>query len=158
LVLIVLPLVIGLAGCGIGAKSPAPSTCDGVSTQIGPCGGRPTFAGTTCETLAAEYGPTLDRALLEIVRGPADVGGEAKSVRVIHAEAFVTTALTDRMVAIGIIEQCEMPAFLDSAEATFSEEMKAGIGHALYDGQPDVTYQEFLDRLAKVMSGIGKKP
>jgi len=35
----------------------------------------------------------LDRALLEIVRGPADVGGNAKSSRVIHAEAYVTTAL-----------------------------------------------------------------
>jgi hypothetical protein len=84
--------------------------------------------------------------------------GDAKSSRLIHAEAFVTTALTDRMVAIGVIEQCKMPAFLDSAKSGFSDELKAGIGHTLFDGQPDVSYQEFLDRLAKVMSGIGKTP
>ena len=100
----------------------------------------------------------LDRALLEVLRGPANVGGEAKSVRVIHAEIYATTALTDRMVAIGVIEQCKMPGFLDSATSGFSDELKAGIGHAVYDGQPDVTYQEFLDGLARVMSGIGKKP
>jgi hypothetical protein len=151
-------MVISLAGCGTVFGSPTPSSCEGVSTEIGPCGGRPTFAGTTCESLAAEFGQALEGALLEIVRGPADVGGDAKSSRVIHAEAFVTTALTDRMVAIGLIEQCKMPAFLDSAKSGFSDELKAGIGHALYDGQPDVSYQEFLDRLAKVMSGIGKKP
>jgi hypothetical protein len=158
LVLIALPMAFGLAGCGTAVGSPTPSICNGVSTEIGPCGGGPTFAGTTCESLAAEYGPALDRALLEIVRGPADVGGDAKSSRVIHAEAFVTSALTDRMVAIGIIEQCKMPAFLDSAKSGFSDELKAGIGHAMYDGRPDMSYQEFLDGLAKVMSGIGKKP
>ena len=156
--LIALSMALGLAGCGVGVGSPSPSICDGVSTEIGPCGGRPIFAGTTCESLASEYGAVLDRALLEIVRGPADVGGNAKSSRVIQAEAYVTTALTDRMVAIGVIERCKMPAFLDAAEMGFSDELKAGIGHAMYDSQPDVSYQEFLDGLARVMSGIGKKP
>jgi hypothetical protein len=36
--------------------------------------------------------------------------------------------------------------------------MCSGIGHAVYDSQPDVSYQEFLDGLARVMSGIGKQP
>jgi len=51
-----------------------------------------------------------------------------------------------------------MPAFLEAAERGFSNELRAGIGHAMYDGQPDVSYQEFRDGLARVMSGIGKKP
>ena len=80
------------------------------------------------------------------------------TVAVSVAEAYLTTALTDRMVAIGVIEQCKMPGFLHSAERGFSDELKAGIGHAVYDSQPDVSYQEFLDGLARVMSGIGKKP
>jgi hypothetical protein len=152
-------MALALAGCGVGGPSaPKPSICDGVSTDIGPCGQAPSFGSSTCESLAAEYGTALDRALLAVVRGPADLGGEAKSVRLIHAEAFVTTALTDRMVALGLIEQCKMPDFLDTAKAGFSAELKSTIGHALFDGQPDVTYEEFLGRLAKVMSGIGKRP
>ncbi len=158
-VLIAVPMALGLTGCDlVSPGTPAASICNGVSTDIGPCDSAPSFAGSSCEALAAEYGTALDRALLEIVRGPADVGGEAKSSRLIHAEALVTTALTDRMVAVGLIETCTMPAFLDAAQVHFSQELRTTIGHALYDGQPDVTYQEFLNGLAQVMSGIGKKP
>jgi len=159
LVLIAVPLTLGLTGCGfVSSGTPAASICNGVSTEIRPCDAVPSFEGNTCEALAAEYGTALDRALLEIVRGPADVGGEAKSSRLIHAEASVTTALTDRMVAIGLIETCTMPAFLDAAQVHFSQELETTIGHALYDGQPDVTYEEFLNDLSQIMSGIGKQP
>lgn len=159
LVLIAMPMALGLAGCGLVTnRSPTPSTCNGISTEIGPCGAAPSFGGSSCESLAGEYGTALDRALLEVVRGPSDVGGEGRSVRLLHTEVFVTTALTDRMVQAGLIEQCKMPDFLDLAAAKFSDELKSTVGHVLFDGQPDVSYQEFLTRLAKVMSGIGKKP
>jgi hypothetical protein len=159
LVLIVLFAAIGLSGCGLVSRgSPQPSICDGISSDIGPCGAAPSFAATTCTDLASEYGVALDRALLEVIRGPADVDGEAKSSRLIHAEVFVTTALTNRMISLGIIEECKMPDFLDAAEPGFSAELRAGVGQALFDGQPTASYGEFRERLAKVMSGIGQAP
>ena len=158
LVLIALLIALGLGGCGVAGASPSKSICDGVSTDIGPCGGMPSFSGTTCDSLAAEYGSELDRVLLEVVRGPDDLGGNKKSVRLLHAEVFATTSMTNRMIGLGLIEQCRMPAFLDATKSRFSDELKATVGHAVYDGLPDVSYPEFLDLLARVMGGIGKKP
>jgi hypothetical protein len=151
--------ILGLSGCGLVAgATPAPSGCNGVATDVGRCGSAPSFTATTCEALAAEYGWALDQALLPILRGPADEGGEAKSVRLLHMEAEVTVAMTTRLVEVGLIETCKMPDFLNAAEPRFSGELRSTVGHALFDGQPDVTYQEFLTRLAKVMSGIGQRP
>jgi hypothetical protein len=159
LVLTVVLAALSLAGCGlVPATTPEPSTCGGISADFGPCGSAPDFKSDDCGSLASEYGSALDQALLEVLRGPADVGGEAKSVRLLHTEAVVTAALTNRMVQVGLIEKCTMPAFLDAAETGFSKELRAGVGHALFDGQPDATYQEFRTLLAKMMSGIGTQP
>ena len=51
-----------------------------------------------------------------------------------------------------------MPAFLDRAAATFSADLRSRIGSVLYDGSPPATYADFIDRLGRIMSGIGKPP
>ena len=137
---------------------PTPSLCDGISTEVGGCGPTPSFAATTCDTLAEEFGSEIDRAMLEILNGPENVAGEARSIRILHRGIVITAALTDRMIALGIIERCTMPAFLDQAATAFSADMKAGIGAVLNDGSPPATYADFLDRLGRIMSGIGKPP
>ena len=154
----VLVMVVILGGCGL-AFSPAKPTesfCNGVSTDIGGCGPTPSFAATTCDTLAAEFGSEIDRAMLDIINGPASVADEGRSIRILHRGIVITMALTDRMIAVGILQRCTMPAFLDQAATAFSADMKARIGTVLNDGSPPATYVDFLERLGRIMSGIGK--
>jgi len=156
----VLVMVVILGGCGL-AFSPAKPTesfCNGISTDIGGCGPTPSFAAMTCDALAAEFGSEIDRAMLEILNGPENVAEEARSIRIQHRGIVITRALTDRMIALGILQRCTMPAFLDQAASAFSADMKARIGAAVNDGSPPATYGEFLERLGRIMSGIGKPP
>ena len=156
----VLVMVIILGGCGLAFSpaEPAASFCHGLSSEIGGCGPTPSFAATTCDTLAAEFGSEIDRAMLDIINGPASVADEGRSIRIQHRGIVITTALTDRMIALGILQRCTMPAFLDQAASAFSADMKARIGAAVNDGSPPATYGEFLERLGRIMSGIGKPP
>jgi hypothetical protein len=156
--IVVLVMVVILGGCRLSSSSaePAASFCNGVSAEVGGCGPTPSFAATTCDTLAAEFGSEIDRAMLEILNGPESVAGEARSIRIQHRGIVITTALTDRMIAIGILQKCTMPAFLDQAATAFSADMKARIGAVVNDGSPPATYEEFIDRLGRIMSGIGK--
>jgi hypothetical protein len=158
--IVVLVMLVILGACGPASSffKPAESLCNGVSTDIGGCGPTPSFAGTTCSTLAAEFGSEIDRTMLDIINGPASVAGEVRSIRIQHRGIVVTTALTDRMIALGILQRCTMPAFLDQAATAFSADMKARIGAVLNDGSPPATYGEFIDRLGRIMSGIGKPP
>ena len=154
----VLVMVVILGGCGLASSpaQPSESFCNGVSTDIGGCSPTPSFAATTCDTLAAEFGSEIDRAMLDIINGPASVADEGRSIRIQHRGIVITMALTDRMIAVGILQRCTMPAFLDQAAMAFSADMKARIGAVLNDGSPPATYGDFLDRLGRIMSGIGK--
>lgn len=154
----VLVMVVILGGCGlaISPAKPTESFCNGVSTDIGGCGPTPSFAATTCDTLAAEFGSEIDRAMLDIINGPASVADEGRSVRIQHRGIVITRALTDRMIALGLLQRCTMPGFLDRAATAFSPDMTARIGEVLNDGSPPATYGDFLDRLGRIMSGIGK--
>jgi hypothetical protein len=151
-------VLVILGGCGLAFSpaNPTESFCNGVSTDVGGCGPTPSFAATTCDTLAAEFGSEIDRTMLDIINGPASVADEGRSIRIQHRGIMITTALTDRMIALGILQRCTMPAFLDQAAMAFSANLKAGIGAVLNDGSPPATYGEFLDRLGRIMSGIGK--
>jgi hypothetical protein len=156
----VLVMVVILGGCGLAFSpaKPAESFCNGISTDIGGCGPTPSFAATTCDTLAAEFGSEIDRAMLEILNGPESVAEEARSIQIQHRGIVITRALTDRMIALGILQRCTMPAFLDQAATAFSADLKTRIGAVLNDGSPSATYEEFLERLGRIMSGIGKPP
>jgi hypothetical protein len=157
---VVLLIAITLGSCGPVSLSarPTESFCSGVTTDIGGCDPVPSFVATTCETLAGEFGTAIDRAMLDILNGPDSVAGDGRSVRIQHRGILITTALTDRMIGLGILRRCTMPVFLDHAATAFSADMKARIGAVLYDGSPPATYEEFIDRLGRIMSGIGRTP
>ena len=155
---VVIVMMVFLGGCRLASPEVAPVTsfCNSISAEVGGCGPTPSFAATTCDTLAAEFGTEINRAMLEIIDGPASVAHEGRSIRIVHRGIVTTTALTDRMIALGILQTCTMPAFLDQAAREFSPDMKARIGAVLNDGSPPATYEEFLERLGRIMSGIGK--
>src|SRR6476646_5435936 len=80
----VMPVILG--GCGLAFPSGewTPSFCNGISVEVGGCGPTPSFAAATCDTLAAAFGKEIDRELLEILNGPENVAGEARSIRILH--------------------------------------------------------------------------
>jgi hypothetical protein len=157
---VVFVMLVILGGCRLASSEATPmaSFCNGISAEVGGCGPTPSFAGTTCDTLATEFGSQVDRAMLDVINGPASVADEGRSIRILHRGIVITTALTDRMIALGILQTCTMPAFLDRAATAFGADMKARIGGVLNDGSPPATYEEFLERLGRIMSGIGKPP
>jgi hypothetical protein len=126
-----LALIVLLAGassgCSLAQGTPTPTTCNGISSELGGCAADlPTFTGTTCDQLADEFGQAMDAAVMH------------------------------RMIELGIIEDCKMPAFLDRAALGFSPELKSQVGTVVYDNDPPAGYGDWIAILTRIMGGIGK--
>ncbi len=155
-----LSIVMALAaiivlGCQTAVASPGPSICNGVSSDIGGCDpDLPTYTGTTCRQLSAEYAGMLEREMLAVLAQPAEVGGEARSVRSFHREVLLTSRLTDRMLELDLIPICDLPDFMLEVDATFSDEFKTRVGALVNDGAPPNTYNDWRTELLRLLSGI----
>ncbi len=111
--------------------------CNGVPADIGGCSAaRPSFAATTCEGLAAEWGAAVDRRIVAIIDGPATVDGEQRSVLLSEAMSLASILVGQRMIELGNHESCDVANFLPIAKRQFSEDLTAGIGGILFDGNP----------------------
>lgn len=62
-----------------------------------------------------------------------------------------TIDVHDRMVELNLEAECSGRAFLDVAEPDFSPALRAGVGAAIYDGNPVASYQEWLDDVARTL-------
>lgn len=152
-----LMLVASLAGgCSLVSATPAPSSCDGISSEIGGCdSGLPSFAGTTCEEVGAEWGQAVDTGIRAVIAEPPVVDGKQKSARISDVMVLAFVRATKHMEATGQLASCRAADFLDAATPAFSDELKAGIGAALYDGSPDATYEQFLAEVQNVIKQLG---
>jgi hypothetical protein len=151
----ILVLVIGaaLAGCTL-FNAPASTVCDGISSELGGCDAdRPSFAGTTCEAVAQEFGDQLDSRLLAIHRGP-DSGGESKSVRATDYAIVAASLANLHLRRIGLIRECSAPDFVRVAETRFSEDFRSVAGALLHDGDVPASYAEWRDWLMALMTII----
>jgi hypothetical protein len=145
------------SGCSLAQGTLTPTTCNGISSELGGCAADlPTFTGTTCDQLADEFGPAMDAAVMKVINGPNVVNNEAQSVRLTSANIVITTLATNRMIELGIIEDCKMPAFLDRAALGFSPELKTRVGSIVYDNDPPAGYQDWIAILTRIMGAIGK--
>jgi hypothetical protein len=156
-----LALIVLLAGassgCSLAQGTPTPTTCNGISSELGGCAADlPTFTGTSCDQLADEFGPAMDAAVMKVIHGPKEANGERQSVRLTSANIVITTLATNRMIELGIIEDCKMPAFLDRAALGFSPELKSQVGTVVYDNDPPAGYGDWIAILTRIMGGIGK--
>lgn len=55
---------------------------------------------------------------------------------------------------IGLHATCDVPEFLEAAEAEFSPELKRSVGEVLYDGAPPASYEDWLDDLTRTIAVI----
>lgn len=146
-------LVASLTSCSVASTpSPEPTICDGVPSDIGGCSSqRPTYEGTTCEQLGAEWGQYVDAGLRAVIAGPESIDGKARSV-LIHEQLVLATVTAGlRLQQLGLLDTCKVAIFLPPAEREFSNDLKATIGGALYDGRPVATYQQFQFEVEHVL-------
>jgi hypothetical protein len=143
-----------VAGCGALGSSPKPSSCDGISSLAGGCDpDQPAFAGTTCAEVGAEWGTIVDQRILAVIHGPSNVNGNARSVNTKNAMVLAFIRAAQHMEALGILDDCHSAEFIGAAEPNFSPELRSSVGAAMYDGEPVVTYTDFVtDALSTVGS------
>ncbi|MDQ2966121.1 MAG: hypothetical protein M3R57_09770 [Chloroflexota bacterium] len=147
-------LVSGLlAGCGVLA-TPAPTTCDGIGSEIGGCDpDRPRFTGNTCVAVGQEAGRFLNDRLLPIYRGPDAVGGETRAVRGGQMMSLIVSLANIHLRQRRIIADCGVDEFIGAARGEFSDELKQIGGTYLYDGDP-VPFDQWLVELRNLLSII----
>ena len=152
-----LVLVASLAGgCSLVSASPAPSSCDGISSEVGGCdSGQPSFTGTTCNEVGAEWGEAIDTGIRAVIAEPPMVDGKQRSSRISDVMVLAFVRASKQLQATGQLESCTAADFLDAATPAFSDELKQGIGAALYDGSPNATYEQFLSEVQNVIRQLG---
>lgn len=138
-----------------GTATLTPTVCDGISSEVGGCAGdRHTFTSSSCADLAREWAGEVDKAVVAILRGPKVVNNEARSSRLRQKLSVVTIDMTTRLRELALQKDCDLPEFMAIAEPMFSPELRAGVGDALYDGNPSATYEEWLDDVRSVAKMI----
>jgi hypothetical protein len=144
-----------VGACGSPVASPTRSLCDGVSATLGGCDAdQPSFAGTSCAEVGAEWGTIVDARLLDVIHGPETVGDEARSVRLHQAMGLSFVRAAQHMDAAGFLATCRSAEFLGAAEPRFSPELRSSVGGAMYDGLPVVSYTEFLTDALRVVGTL----
>ena len=114
----------------------------------------PVYAGTTCADLAREWGEEVDRRITGIIDGPDVVNGSAKSARNTHALVLASTAMSEHLDHLGLLNECDMPEFLPIAEQEFSDKLRSAAGTILYDAQPVATYDDWHTNMESILRVI----
>lgn len=138
-------------------ESYSPIICDSMDAEMGGCdpGLLPTLAGSDCLLIAREFGGFLDAQTVDVLEGPEAVDGAARSVRLKHRMVVLATLAGRRMDELNLRGECDVAGFLATAEQEFSPELLSGVGMALYDGDPEATYDEWRDELQRTLAVIG---
>jgi hypothetical protein len=143
------------SGCGIVSGTPAPSSCDGISSGLGGCAaGQPSFAGTTCAEVGAEWGQAVDAGIRAVIAGPPTADGKQRSARISDVMVLAFVRASQQLQTAGRLEGCSSADFLSAATPAFSADLKRGIGSALYDGSPEATFEQFLAEVQNVIRGL----
>ena len=143
-----LAAVTVIASCT--SAPPSATVCAGISSEVGGCTARHTFVGSTCADLAKEWAEVLDLAVIAVLDGPDSVAEQGRSVRLRQALVITTADMNTRLQALGLKADCDLPEFIGVAEPLFSAKLRAGVGVALFDGNPAATYEEWLDDVRTV--------
>lgn len=142
-----------LSGCGLfPGTSAQPSSCNGVPADIGGCADAPTYEGTTCEALSAEWGQEVDDRILKVIAEPPVVNDKQRSARIHDVLVLATVTLGLRMGEIGLLGHCSATEILMGAQPAFTAALKIGIVSALYDDSPAASWEQFNTEAMRVLS------
>jgi|GEM_PF-5447397 len=152
---VILAVVALVASCTLSqddTSQPSPTVCDGVSSEAGGCTlSRHTYTSVTCQDLAEEWATVVDATVVGVLHGPAEVEGQGRSVLLRQVVVIATVDLNEHLRDLGLRGSCVAGDFVATAEPAFSEELRAGVGDALYDGLPPASYEEWLADVLKTV-------
>jgi hypothetical protein len=143
-----LAAVAVIASCT--SVQPSATVCGGISSEVGGCTVRHKFIASTCENLASEWARVLDLAVVAVLDGPDSVAEQGRSVRLRQVLVITTADMNTRLQELDLKADCDLPEFIAVAEPLFSAKLRAGVGGALFDGNPAATYEDWLDDVRKV--------
>ena len=151
-----LVVILFTAGCDQATGSPAnPAVCDGIPADMGGCdSARPVFVGETCEAIADEWVDAIDGGVIKVIRGQPVVDGMQRSSRISNVLVVSSIVAGMRLDELGLLETCDAPTFLEAAKTDLSDDLRAGIGATLFDGQPFATqgdWEEILFRAIRIV-------
>ena len=151
-----LAVAVVSASCSdVSDASPSPTVCDQVSSDVGGCTiERHEYAGTTCDEVATEWGGVMDRLVLGVITGPASVNNEARSSRLRQAIGIAAIDLDQHLESLDPPLSCGVEPILATGQRSFSDDLHAGVGGAMYDGEPVVTFEDWLDDVRSVLRVI----
>ena len=152
---LVIAVALSASCTPIGQSVPNPTVCDGVTSDAGGCTTeRHEFTGTTCDELAREWGTFVDKLVVALLSGPQDVGGQGRSVRLKQAVVITTVDMNERMRDLSLRAECDVEGVMRVAEPMFSAALRSGVGGAMYDGEPVVPYNDWLDEVRRSLQVI----
>lgn len=70
---------------------------------------------------------------------------------------LLSVRANDHLRETGLRPDCDIPEFLQAAEAEFSLELKSSVGEVLYDGAPPASYEEWLEELTRNIGVIDEE-
>lgn len=148
-----LAIAVVTASCSnVPSSTPSPTVCDGVSGEAGGCTTeRHDYVATTCAEVAAEWGGVMDRLVLAVINGPQAVNNEARSSRLRQVIGIAAIDMDQHLESLNPPITCGIEDVLATGEQAFSDELRADVGGAMYDGDPVVTYEEWLDDVRSVL-------
>jgi hypothetical protein len=149
-------LVALLAGCGLIGGTPSPTTCDGIAAEFGACDeDRPVFNGQTCSEVGAEFGEQLSPRAIDIFDGPQTVDGNDRTVLLTRLVVLHIQLANKHLRDSGQAVDCDVPEFVEAAEAELSSEFKARVGDNVFFGQT-VSYEEWRADLERFLVVIDR--
>ena len=147
--------VMSIASCNPIGQAPTPTVCDGVSSEAGGCNpGRHVFTASTCADLAEEWATALDSAVVALLQSPPVVDQQGRGVRIKQAMVIISVDLNERLRTLGLRASCDVPEVVGIGEPLFSPALRAGVGNAMYDGDPPATYDEWRADLLRSLQVI----
>jgi hypothetical protein len=145
-------LLVAACSTPLASSSPASSICEGIPADMGGCSpSRPLFTGSTCQAIAIEWGAAVDRGVVPVINGPATADGKQRSARIADVLVLASIVAGMRLHELSLLPSCDTPEFLNAAKPQFSDELKAGIGHALLDGVPEATEADWEAALVRAI-------
>jgi hypothetical protein len=111
---------------------------------------QPHFAGTTCATVADEFGQEMARRLRAITEGPKILNSEGKSARMYTAQSLVSVRARQHLVAVGLGSSCQLRDFTDAVTRAVGPDLQTAVADAWW-GLNAGDFQGWLDQFSPMV-------
>ena len=131
--------VVFLGALAAGCSQPPPADGLGSITVLEPDG---TYTGSTCADVGSQFGQQLNDQVLVIIEANRATPGNA-SDPISTAVIRLAQGANDRLRALDITDDCDVPEFLSAADQAMGDELRSTVGD--FATTPVVTWDVWHD-------------